>query len=133
MTLHDLKDTERLLVLHEQSVQAKLIGPSEAERLTFVGLAQHVLAYRPKNAGGLFYQLLTRRSFHFVTQDEEETAQQRLKLHFYAVRGSPILQTQDPRVVSELAPILLFDTKYCGYKTSESSIHSGCVNFWGEF
>ena len=102
MTLHDLKDTERLLVLHAQSVQAKLIGPSEAERLTFVGLAQHVLAYRPENAGGLFYQLLTRRSFHFVTQEEEVTAQQRLKLHFYAVRGSPILQTQDPRGWSDI-------------------------------
>jgi transposase len=36
-------------------------------------------------------------------------------------------------VVSELAPLLLFDTKYCGPKTSEPSIHSGCVNFWGEF
>jgi hypothetical protein len=36
-------------------------------------------------------------------------------------------------IVSELAPLLLFDTKYCGHKTSESSIHSGCVNLWGEF
>jgi hypothetical protein len=35
--------------------------------------------------------------------------------------------------VSELAPILLRDTKYWGQKTSKSSIHSGCVNFWGEF
>jgi hypothetical protein len=97
VTLPDLKDTERLLALYAQSVQAKLIGPSEAERLTFVGLAQHVLAYRPENAGGLFRQLLTRRCFHFVTQEEEDAAQQRLKQHLYAVRGSPILQTQEPR------------------------------------
>jgi hypothetical protein len=95
VTLPDLKDTERLLVLYAQSVQAKLIGPSEAERLTFVGLAQHVLAYRPENAGGLFYQLLTRRSFHFVTQEEEDAAQQRLKQHLYAVKEKPILQFQD--------------------------------------
>jgi len=97
VTLPDLKDTERLLTLYTQSVQAKLIGPSEAERLTFVGLAQHVLAYRPENAGGLFRHLLTRRCFHFVTQEEEDAAQQRLKQHLYAVRGSPILQTLDPR------------------------------------
>jgi hypothetical protein len=95
--LPDLKDTERLLTLYAQSVQAKLIGPSEAERLRFVGLAQHVLAYRPGNAGGLFRQLLTRRCFHFVTQEDEDTAQQRLKQHLYAVRGSPVVQTQDPR------------------------------------
>jgi len=97
VTLPDLKDTERLLALYAQSVQAKLLGPSEAERLTFVGLAQHVLAYRPENAGGLFRHLLTRRCFHFVTQEDEDTAQQRLKQHLYAVRGSPVVQTQDPR------------------------------------
>jgi len=97
VTLPDLRDTERLLALYAQSVQAKLISPSEAERLTFVGLAQHVLAYRPENAGGLFRQLLTRRSFHFVTHEDEDAAQQRLKQHLYAVRGSPSLQTPDPR------------------------------------
>lgn len=100
MTLPDLKDTERLLALYTQSVQAKLIGPSEAERLTFVGLAQHVLAYRPENAGGLFRQLLTRRRFHFVTQEDEDTAQKRLKQHFCTIRGSPIFQTQNLRDMS---------------------------------
>jgi hypothetical protein len=97
VTLPDLKDTERLLALYAQSVQAKLIGPSEAERLTFVGLAQHVLAYHPENAGGLFRHLLTQRCFHFVTQEEEDAAQQRLKQHLYAGRGSPTSQTLDPR------------------------------------
>jgi hypothetical protein len=92
----DLKDTERLLALHTRAIQAELIGSSEAEQLAFFGLAQHVLAYRPENAGGLFRQLLARRCFHFITQEEEEAAQQRLKQHLYAVRGSPIWQTQDP-------------------------------------
>ena len=96
VTLPDLRDTDRLLALYAQSVQAKLIGPSEAERLTFVGLAQHVLAYRPANAGGLFRSLLTRRCFHFVTQEEEDVAQQRLKHHLYAGRGEPTVPTQYP-------------------------------------
>lgn len=93
--LQDLKDTGRLLELYAQAIPAKLIGSSEAERLTFVGLAQHVLACRPENAGGLFRQLLTRRCFHFVTQEEEDAAQQRLKQHLYAVRGKAILPPQD--------------------------------------
>jgi hypothetical protein len=38
-----------------------------------------------------------------------------------------------PLIVLELAPILLFDIQYCAHKTLESSIHSGRVNFWGEF
>ena len=94
--LQDLKDTERLLELYAQAIKAGLIGGSEAGRLTFLSLAQHVLAYRPVNAGGLFNQLLRRRCIHFVTQEDEDAAQQRLKQYLYAVRGSPILQTQDP-------------------------------------
>jgi hypothetical protein len=93
--LQDLQDTGRLLDLYAQAIQTELIGSSEAERLTFVGLAQHVLAYRPENAGGLFRQLLTRRCFHFVTHEDEDAAQQRLKQHLYAVRGNPSLQTHN--------------------------------------
>jgi hypothetical protein len=89
--VHDLRDTERLLHLYEQTVEAGLIGPAEADRLTFVALAQHVLAYRPDNAGGLFTQLLRTRQFDYITQDDEETAQQRLKRVLY--QGSfPVLR-----------------------------------------
>jgi hypothetical protein len=79
----DLKDTGRLLVLHTQAVRGGLLGGSEAERLTFVGLAQHVLTYRPANAGGLFRQLVVRRQFHFVTQEDEDAARRRLTSHLY--------------------------------------------------
>jgi hypothetical protein len=105
MTVADLTDTDRLLVLYAQSVRAKLIGLSEAERLTFVGLAQHVLARHPKNAGGLFRQLLMRRCFHFVTQEEEDVAQQRLRQYFYAGRASPVVQTLDEKNWSALQTI----------------------------
>jgi len=99
--LRDLEDTSRLLALYTQVVQTKLMGNSEAERLTFVGLAQHVSAYRPENAGGLFQHLLRRRCFHFVTQEEEDAAQRRLKQHMYAVGKVPFykprIQETDPR------------------------------------
>jgi len=83
ITRQDLHDTERLLLLYEQAVTAGLIGPSEADRLTFVALAQHVLAYRPDNAGGLFTQLLRKRQCDYITQDDEDTAQRRLKRFLY--------------------------------------------------
>ena len=85
--LQDLKDTSQLLALYAQASHAGLIGNSEAERLTFVGLAQHVLTYRPDNAGGLFWQLLLHRYFHFVTQEDEDAAQQRLKHYLYEGKG----------------------------------------------
>ena len=85
--VHALRDTERLLQLYEQAVAAGLIGPSEADRLTFVALAQHVLAYQPDNASGLFTQLLRTRQFNYVTQDDEDGAQRRLKRFLY--EGAP--------------------------------------------
>ena len=81
--VQDLRDTERLLHLYDQAITAGLTGRSEADRLNFVALAHHVLSYRPDNAGGLFSQLLRKRQFHFITQDDEDTAQRRLKRVLY--------------------------------------------------
>ena len=75
----------RLLGLYAQAVQVELIDDSEATRLAFTSLAQHVLNSRPENAGGLFHQLLRRQCFHFVTHAEEDAAQQRLKEHLYTM------------------------------------------------
>lgn len=83
MILEDLRDTERLITLYDQAVEAKLLGKSEAEQLAFFALAQHVIAYGPANPGGLFRQLLTRKQFHVITQAEEDAAVRRLKRHWY--------------------------------------------------
>ena len=79
----DLADIPRVLLLYQQAVQQRLIGASEAERLTFVALAQHVLSCRPKNEGGLFRHLLKQKRYHCVTQADEEMALARLKQHLY--------------------------------------------------
>ena len=87
-TLHhiareDLTDIERVLVLYSQAVHQRLIGASEAERLTFVALAQHVLSCRATNEGGVFRHLLKQKRYHCVTQADEEVALVRLKQHLY--------------------------------------------------
>ena len=79
----DLIDIQRLLVLYSQAVQQRLIGSSEAERLTFVALAQHVLSCRATNEGGLFRHLLKQKRYHCVTQADEDAALQRLKQYWY--------------------------------------------------
>jgi hypothetical protein len=61
----------------------RLIGSSEAERLTFVALAQHVLSCRAKNEGGLFRHLLKQKRYQCVTQADEDAALRRLKQHWY--------------------------------------------------
>ena len=91
ISLHDLRNTNRLLELYAQAVKAGLIGSAEADRLAFVALAQHVVAYRPDNAGGLFTQLLRKRHFDYITQDDEDIALRRLKRHFQEA-PPPVLQ-----------------------------------------
>ena len=79
----DLTNIRRLLILYHHAVQQRLIGTSEAERLTFVALAQHVVSCRPKNLGGLFRHLLKQKRYHCVTQADEDAALQRLKQYLY--------------------------------------------------
>jgi hypothetical protein len=83
ITLHDLQEPSRLLLLYEQSIQAKLMGSSEAERLTFAALAQHVLRYRPTNPGGLFTSLLKHHRLETITQEDEDAARRSLREHLY--------------------------------------------------
>ena len=83
VVLEDLRDTDRLFALYHQAMEAKLIGESEAEQLAFFALAQYVIVYGPVNPGGLFRQLLTRKRFQVITQEEEDTAVRRLKRHVY--------------------------------------------------
>src|SRR5712692_6292734 len=85
----DLHDPGRLIALYEQAVQAGLIGASEAERLTFVALACHVLRYRPQNAGGLFHCLITRKLYHMVTQADEDAARHSIRRYLYGERAAP--------------------------------------------
>jgi hypothetical protein len=83
----DLTDTTRLLVLFDEAQAQGLIGGSESEQLTFVATAERARLRAVTNAPGLFAELVRRRLWHFVTQDDEDRAHQRLRAHFYGRRG----------------------------------------------
>jgi hypothetical protein len=53
----DLRDTARLLTLFEQAYTQGLIGKSDSERLTFLGLAEHAKVVGASNPCGLFAAL----------------------------------------------------------------------------
>jgi len=82
----DLRDTSRLLSLFEQAQAQDLIGGSESERLTFVATAERARVRAINNPLGLFAELMRRRLWHFVTQDDEDRAHQRLREYFYGRR-----------------------------------------------
>jgi hypothetical protein len=74
-------------LLREPEAQAHgSIGASENDRLTFIATAEHARFVGSTNPCGLFAQLIRRRLWHFVTADDEERAQNRLKAHFYGGR-----------------------------------------------
>jgi hypothetical protein len=81
-TIHDVAILEKDC----QRIEQLGLTLSEAKQL-LTQLQQHVLAYRPHSAGGLFTQLLRKRQFDYVTQDDEDTAQRRLKRCLY--EGAP--------------------------------------------
>jgi hypothetical protein len=83
----DLNVTARLLVLFEEAQGKGIIGGSESERLVFVATAERARLTAITNAPGLFAELVRRRLWHFITQDDEDRAQKRLREHFYRERG----------------------------------------------
>lgn len=99
ITRQDLREMDRLLILYEQAVDRGWIGSAEADRLTFVALAQHVLLYRAQNPGGLLHRLLTTRLFHYITQEDEDQALARLKAYegAHGVRHVPDTTRSTPQ------------------------------------
>jgi hypothetical protein len=103
----DLRDTGRLLALFEEAQAQGLIGGSEHERLTFVATAERACLVGSTNPCGFFAQLIRRGLWHFVTQDHEDAAHERLKAYFHGVtprRRPPPVPTlsDDARLVAEL-------------------------------
>jgi hypothetical protein len=77
--IEDLKDTGRLLDLHRQAVDRQLIGASEADRLKFVAAAEHALAIGKGNPPGLFAWLVRGACWRYITQEDEDRANARIK------------------------------------------------------
>lgn len=81
VTTADLRDTARLLELHAQAIDAGLIGPSEREQLRFVAAAEHARHVATTNPPGLFMQVIRSKLWSYITQDDENRANVRLKAH----------------------------------------------------
>ena len=83
VTPNNLRDTSRLLMLFKEATKKSLTAGSENARLLFVAAAEHALVIGTQNPCGLFVHLIRRRLWHFITQDDEDAANKRLKRHLY--------------------------------------------------
>ena len=84
--VEDLEDTGRLLMLLDRAIARGLVGGSEADRLRFVGAAEHALAVGQGNPPGLFLHLVRGRLWRYLTQEDEGRANSRIKRE---LRGGP--------------------------------------------
>ncbi len=78
ITRQDLRETGRLLELHEQAVQHGLSNASEAARMDFIALAERSRA-QANNPPAMFAWLLKHRRFDFITLADEDAACHRLR------------------------------------------------------
>ena len=106
----DLKDTGRLLDLYDQAVALGYVTTSERDRLCFVAAAEHARVIGTKNPCGLFVRLIRCGLWSFLTQDDEDAANARLKSHLF---GKPpeqhalrIAPTRDVEFLSEDAVVV---------------------------
>jgi hypothetical protein len=97
----DLRDTERLLALFEDTQKQGSIGGSENDRLRFIATAEHARFVGSTNPCGLLAQLIRRQLWHFVTADDEERAQKRLKAHIYGGREERRPEAQHKEALSD--------------------------------
>lgn len=101
VVIEDLKDVVRLLVLFGQAVALGLVTSSERDRLRFVAAAEHARVIGTKNPCGLFVRLIRNGLWSFLTQDDEDAANFRLKRHLH---GKPTERKElSPFAVSEAA------------------------------
>jgi hypothetical protein len=77
--VEDLKDTGRLMDLLGQAVARGMVSGSEADRLRLVGAAEHALAIGQGNPAGLFVYLIRGKLWRYLTQDDEDRANVRIK------------------------------------------------------
>lgn len=105
VTREDLRDTSRLLDLHAQAVEGGLVGSSERERLLFIAAAEHARSIGKKNPPGLFIRLVCSKLWSFITQDDEDRANARLKTHLFGKARSeknPGERREPPRSCSSI-------------------------------
>jgi len=79
MTVEDLKDPWRLAALFKQARVRGWVQRSEAEILSFFTAAQHALRVATKNAPGMFYHTIRRRSWVFLGCCDEDIARVQLR------------------------------------------------------
>jgi hypothetical protein len=106
--VEDLKDTGRTLTLFAEAVGLGWLGSSEADRLRFVGAAEHALGIGQGNPAGLFIHLVRGKLWRYLTQDDEDRANGRIKVY---LRGPELPPVASSSIRPPVRPVLSEDAR----------------------
>jgi len=112
----DLRNTERLLVLHGQATERGLVPTGERGELEFVALAEHARVYATTSSCALFVWLVHHYSSagkRFVNGEDEEAARRRLREHRFG-SGPEAPSKGNPREDSSPVPVGALLTQLLG-------------------
>jgi hypothetical protein len=107
--IEDLKQTDRLLDLHHQAVEQGIVGGSEADRLRFIGAAEHALGIGKTNPCGLFAYLIRGKLWRYLTQADEDRANVRIKFFERGHRPPMMGGYRDSPGITASRPVLSDD------------------------
>jgi hypothetical protein len=80
-------------------VNEGVIGTSENDRLRFVAAAEHARVIGTQNPPGLFVRLVRGKLWNYLTQDDEDAANSRLKRHLFGAPAGRVAGLSRPMVV----------------------------------
>ena len=109
--VEDLKDTSRLMDLLGQALAKGLVTGSEADRLRFVGASEHALAIGEKNPAGLFMYLVRGKLWRYITQEDEDRAQMRIKASLRGPEPSAMMSSSSSSFGPLVRPVLSEDAQ----------------------
>lgn len=83
----DLASVPRLMELFDQAVSRGLVREGFMERLNFAAAAEHARVRGSSNPCGLFFHVVSKKLWHYITDGDEEAVRRKVTAH---LNGEPL-------------------------------------------
>jgi len=85
----DLASVPRVMELFDQALKRGLMREGFMERLNFAAAAEHARVRGSSNPCGLFFHLVNKKLWHFITEGDEDAVRTKVKAYVYGEPEEP--------------------------------------------